>query len=257
MVTSEYLVLPANASPRDFPNNKNNSYKVRLPKRLNLQSNRWLIALRSINYSNNWYNVGESWISVRKTTADGQTSVYKTKVREGRYLEAWTLLAEMRVAVNGESVLNGKVVLHYDETRGVFHVTFADDAAYAISFSEDLAVIFNIKTSHWYEPEVGSALVSLSSAPDVFAGYSFMYVYCNLCEPRVVGHAMVPLLMEVSVSAPEKSVRRIHESPAVPQYVPVANTDTDEVHIDIRRGDGEPFLFKSGVVSVTVEIREV
>ena len=44
---SFHVVLPSNASTTDYPNNANNSYKVRLAKPLHLQG-RWEVALESI-----------------------------------------------------------------------------------------------------------------------------------------------------------------------------------------------------------------
>ena len=43
--------------------------------------------------------------------------------------------------------------------------------------------------------------------------------------------------------------------PRSPQLVPVSSTDTDEVERDIRRGDGQPFLFRSGT-AIAVPLRD-
>ena len=252
MSESEYLVLPANSSPKTYPDNANNSYKVKLPRRLTLQSGEWEIALRSVHYRDNWKTVTNGVITVVRQSPSGTNRSYECRVKSGRYYDPWSLLVEMRVALNGNQTTKGKVVLHYDETLDGLTMAFAN-GQWSASFSEELAHIWGLKSGEFYGSASG---VKRSGVPaDPFAGYEFMYVYCSLVRPRVVGHSLVPLLMEVPVETPGKLVKRVNVTPALPQYVPVENGDTDEIEIDIRRGDGEPFLFESGVVSVTVELR--
>ena len=256
MAESEYLVLPANSSPKTYPDNRNNAYKVKIPKRLQLQSNKWVIALRSMHYSENWKNVKRGIITVTHKQRNGRVAAYDCPVRCGRYLEPWVLLVEMRVAINSNAATREKIIFHHDETMEGLMIGFNDED-WSVKFSEELANIWGMNAKQWYSSTSASdKTYRCNSAPDPFAGYAFMYVYCSLVEPRVVGHSLVPLLMEVPVQTPDKKVKRINVIPSQPQYVPVVNTDTDEVEIDIRRGDGQPFLFDNGVVSVTVELRK-
>ena len=126
-----------------------------------------------------------------------------------------------------------------------------------MSVSNGLANIFKLKSGEWYTcPSADNKVLTRKCVPDVFVGHNMMYIYCNLVAPRVVGHALVPLLAEVSVKRPKRTVENVFYSPSKPQLLSVASTDTDEIEIDIKRGDGEPFLFRSGVVSVTVELRQ-
>ena len=124
-----------------------------------------------------------------------------------------------------------------------------------LTILQSFTVCFRAK---WYTPEVGKGnTVNVRCVPDVFAGNSLMYVYCSLVAPRTVGHSQVPLLMEIPVKTPRREVENVFYEPRSPQLVPVSSADTDEVEIDIRRGDGQPFLFRSGTVSVTVELLEL
>ena len=256
MSQSEYLVLPANAAHGFFPNNKNNHYRIRLPKRLTLQSKAWTIALRSIHYSNNWFNVTSGKVFLKEKQSDGTEKQFVKEISPGRYLDPWTLLSEIRVAINSDNDTKNRVIPYHDENTNTLYMAFEDNS-WSFSMSEDLANIFDLGVNKWYQPTSPSnKTVSVRSVPDVFAGHNLMYVYCSLVEPRVVGDAMVPLLMEVPVRTPRSVVENIFQEPSKPQYIPVTTTDTDEVEIDIRRGDGEPFLFRSGVVSVTVELRQ-
>ena len=205
-----------------------------------------------MHYRDNWKTVSKGVITVVREARGAAKRTYVCKVKSGRYHDPWSLLVEMRVAINANAATRGKVVLHYDETLGDLTIAFAN-GEWAVSFSEELAHVWGLKSGELYASEAGA--VRSGVPPDPFVGYEFMYVYCSLVCPRVVGHSLVPLLMELPVETPGKLVRRVNVTPALPQYVPVENGDTDEVEIDIRRGDGEPFLFESGVVSVTVELR--
>ena len=257
MPHSEFLLLPANASPDSYPNNKNNNFRVKLPKRLTLQSGKWSIGLRSIHYHNNWFNVDIGEIKLRQKNRDGTYAVHTRKVPPGRYLEAWRLLSEIRVCINSSESTNEKVTFYHDETSDTLYLHFANED-WSVKLSDDLAHVFALRSEEWYScPSAGVKTISRRCVPDVFAGHNFMYVYCNLVAPRVVGHTLVPLLAQIAVKNPERTVETVFYEPSKPQLLPVASTDTSEVEIDIRRGDGEPFLFRSGVVSVTVELREL
>ena len=256
MTRSSFLVLPANASPDSHPNNKNNHYRVKVPRRLTLQSGKWSVGLRSIQYTNNWFNVVTGQVKLRKKDSSGAETLYTRQVPPGRYLEPWALLSELRVTINSFEATEDKVSLYHEETSDTLYLRF-QSPEWAVSLSDDLANIFELNSSKWYTcPSADNKVLEIKCVPDVFAGHNLMYVYCNLVAPRVVGHALVPLLAEVSVKRPKRTVENVFYSPSKPQLLPVASTDTDEIEIDIRRGDGEPFLFRSGVVSVTVELRQ-
>ena len=247
-------MLPANASPDVYPDNKNSHYRIKLPERVTLQGKKWSIALRTMHYANSWYNVTNGAVYIRHRQTDGSYRTYERKVESGRYLNSQRLVSEMRIAVNSAAETREKILMVHDENSHKFYIRF-DDRNWSVRFSDELARVFDLSSTEWYASETKTK--AIRSIPDIFAGHSLMYVYCSLVAPRIVGHSSVPLLMEVPVKPPKKDVENVFFEPSKPHYVPVSTTDTQEVEIDIRRGDGEPFLFRSGVVSVTVELREV
>ena len=52
-----YLVLPSNSSPHIFQGNKTSSYEVQLQYPLELDINKWEIALSAIQFPNNFYTI--------------------------------------------------------------------------------------------------------------------------------------------------------------------------------------------------------
>ena len=167
------------------------------------------------------------------------------------------LLSEIRVSINSNVSTREKVLIHHEETSNMLYIGF-DDGTWSVRLSDDIAIIYGLLSTKWYTPEAGGGnTVSVICVLDAFAGNSVMYVYCSLVAPRTVGHSQVPLLMEIPVQTPQREVENVFHEPRSPQLVPVSSTETDEVEIDIGRGDGQPYLFRSGTVSVTVELLEL
>src|SRR5437667_334258 len=59
-----FLVLPSNASPILYPDNKVSAYTVLLPHPIDLGPN-WLVTLSEISYTKSWFNVQESKIGMK------------------------------------------------------------------------------------------------------------------------------------------------------------------------------------------------
>ena len=248
---STYLVLPANASHDIFPDNKNHNYKIHLPERLRLEGGQWEIALRSITFNNNWYNVKNGYIDVR---VEGYVDK-RVVIKDGRYESVKQLWEDAHAAF--ESMFVEKIVqLFYDEDRNIMHLMFFRDGV-KVRFSPDLAQIFGFDASVEYDrPSELHNYIEGNSIPDIEAGYETLYVYCSLCANRFVGDSLVPCLYNVPVSPHSTKSTVVHQTILPPMYVPAVNTDTDEIEIDIRRGDGQPVLFRGGCVIVTVHLRK-
>ena len=250
---STFLILPANASHDMFPDNKNHNYKKHLPERLKLEGGQWELALRSITFNNNWYNVRNAFIDVTVTDAVGRDSVRRVNVKDGRYESIKKLWEDTHTAF--ETMFVEKIVqLFYDKDRNNMHLMFFRDGV-RVKFSPDLAQIIGFDSETEYErPSEVHNYVRAKSVPDIEAGYETLYVYCSLCANRFVGDALVPCLYNVPVTPHDSKSTVVHQSIQPPMYVPAVNTDTDEIEIDIRRGDGQPVLFRGGCVVVTVHL---
>ena len=251
MKMSEILILPANASFDRYPENRNHNYKIHLAKRLTLGSGRWEIALRMITYHNNWFNVKDAYLTV--TRQSGLVS-QRVSVRDGKYETLATVLTEVHQALTSLH-LEKSVQLQYDQERQQMFIRFIEPNC-GVKFSSDLAHICGFSPDITYtQTSESDNSRKATTTPDVDAGYSNMYVYCNLCENRVVGDSLVPCLYNVPVKPSKRNNAIVHETIQSPMYVPTKAVDTDEIEIDIRRSDGEPVLFRGGCVIVTVDLR--
>jgi hypothetical protein len=260
--SSFYLVLPANASGEEFPENKNSSYKVRLSERLRLDGALWECALVDLFYTNNWNNIVDGHMTVY---ANGTR--HRLTVKTGRHSSIESVVQSLQQQIDGSS-LKESLALSYDEVGEVVVMEITKPRV-SVSFSDDLAGAFGFKKDHVYEskPLTLGEFASMTreeyremdkyaseTHPDIHQGFTSLYVYCSLCENRLVGDSSVRLLRVLPVK--QKKDRNCYEEVRNPHYVPVANTDTDVVEVNISRDDGTLVPFKGGKVIVTVHLRK-
>lgn len=81
-----YITLPSNSSLQEFSNNANNSFKVRLPRPMRLESGNWKVALASISMPDpknslpNWLDentplIYTSWYHIEKSDTSNRTEL--------------------------------------------------------------------------------------------------------------------------------------------------------------------------------------
>jgi len=248
---STYLILPANASHDVYPDNSNHNYKIKLPERLQILSGEWEIALRSITYPNNWHNVAKQFVLFINT--ETKRSLTCT-VPDGKYKSVSDVTAMLN-QLSSRQPPGSDVSFRYSATTGNTIIKHRKKEIMVL-LSKDLANILGFDTKQYTVPTDDYDRVSANTS-NIDGQYDNLYVYCNLCNSRVVGDSNVPLLHNVPVRGRTGASNLVHEIVKSPVYVPVANADTDTVEIDIRRGDGEPVLFKGGCVIVTVHLRKI
>ena len=245
-----YLILPANSSYSRYPDNTNQNFKVHFPKRLHLDGGLWEIALCKISFNNNWYNMKGAFIELMNTVTHAKTRV---KIKDGKYKSVETVLDEVHRSLDFMDCSRIIRFLH-DQARDKMYLLFLD-GLYKVRFSPDLAAVLGFSSWKIYSRPDDVSSLEAPSIPDIDAGYDTMYVYCSLCENRFVGDSLVPYLYNVPINPDSHNSTIVHHEVQRPMYVPAVNIDTDEVEIDIRRGDGEPVLFRGGCVIVTVHLR--
>ena len=254
-----YLVLPANVDSSEFPENSNTAYKVRLANRLRLDGTQWECALVDCFYTNNWHNLTESSMTIRRMVTDGssQTDAYRMitlKIPDGRY-ESLRAVTQKIAEILRVTKLSDAISIYYLEERDVLRLVLADEH-HAVSFSPELGAVLGFTSGGYYQRCEGSQYAESTISPDVNQGFTSLYVYCSLCENRLVGDTTVRLLRVLPVRSGKKN-RNIYEEVGQKLYVPVANTDSDVVEVNINRDDGSPVAFKGGKVIVTVHLRRV
>ena len=88
---------------------------------------------------------------------------------------------------------------------------------------------------------------------DIEGGIHGIYVYCDLVDHVVVGDTVAPLLRIVESNGYNgEMIYKIFEQP---RYLPLRKKHFDVIELDIRDVFGEPILFETGHVTVTLHIR--
>ena len=83
---------------------------------------------------------------------------------------------------------------------------------------------------------------------------SALYLYCNVIEPRTVGHTLAPLLGVIPVK--EKSGVNVAKRYEKLQYYPVLKKNISDIHISLRDDQGKAIRFRKGKVVVTLHFRK-
>ena len=80
-----------------------------------------------------------------------------------------------------------------------------------------------------------------------------LYVYCNVCEPQIVGDAYVPLLRNVAIKGAHGEY--VTKTYSEPHYIPVNTDAVDMIEINIKDDTGYDVSFASGKVVCKLHFR--
>jgi len=92
----------------------------------------------------------------------------------------------------------------------------------------------------------------LDSAADIAECQTACLYEYHIVENQLVGDSHVPLLMIVPRQIPHRPAENVWVSFKNVQYVPVINSLSDVIEINIRHDDGHPVSFDSGKVILTL-----
>ena len=207
-----FLTLPSNSSMDIYPENKVSDYTVHLPKEINF-SGSWELGLSEILYPNTWYNIDTNQCFIYYQRGDLElVAVLPPGYYQQPQYVVRQILQEMRrefqvknKALVGEGILKKPIDFLFDltcnpqkqrTTMSIQHKkgapTVEDDGTIqpnmVVSLSSELASILGFRKD-WYR-EIGDNSASVPNVDTVNA----IYVYCDVIEPRTVGHTLAPLI---------------------------------------------------------------
>ena len=117
-----------------------------------------------------------------------------------------------------------------------------------VSLSSELASLLGFRKD-WYREigEYNSASVANIDTVNT------IYVYCDVIEPRTVGHTLAPLIGVLPVTGkPGAYVSKRYDKT---QYHPVLKKNFSDIHISLRDDQAKPICFRKGKVIVTLHLR--
>lgn len=246
---SQTLTLPSNASFREFPDNTNGNYKIRLEEPLSMNEGEWEAALMDAHYSNTWFNVDEGELTVEDETLTPFEYDKKIAIPKGRYNTVASVVDALRRHVSKNQRFSKKILVVYNINTNLVHVG-THPPTIKVSLSRDLREILGMPDRVVFGLPTESV-----RPPDVLRGMTALYVYVSFVAPRPVGDTRAPLLRTVPISGEPHA--NIHVPFATPQYVPVSYTSGRVVEVTIARDDGRTVDFKGGKTILNVNLRRV
>ena len=244
-----YVTLPSNASMDIYSTNTQASYKIRLPRTMYLKHG-FEVALVEIQYPLSWDTFAVGGSREILVTDQSANETYKV-IFPGGYYENMRELIEsinesLKKYLESFGLIGNEVVIAQDHlehrirlyTKNNIHVKFSDECC------DVLGLICGV----WYN---GNATAPYKH--DITKGFHSLFVYCNLCEPQIVGNVYAPLLRSVAI----KGTRGEHVTKTYgePHYLPVSTDTVDMIEINIKDDTGNDVPFTSGKVVCKLHFR--
>lgn len=273
MGDSFYLTLPSNVKSGE-ENNTTSRFRTILKDNLDL-SGRWYVALSEIQYPFSWSNVDDDEIVnaiMLKIKHDNKWDWFRLRnyASKKHYDKISDLTSDLEESIKKEvarriALMSGEldpekltrklykhnlvdfVSIRYDSKLDRVRIKLLDRSVvemmnmprnlmYIMGFKEDYGRVFA------REEEIGPY------PPDIDAGLSYMYVYCDAVAPQIVGDTAAPLLRVVNLSGKNnyKYGSVITETYADPHYVPVVAKSLHGVLVELKSDQDKPIRFNFG-----------
>ncbi|KAJ8041597.1 Endogenous retrovirus group K member 19 Pol protein [Holothuria leucospilota] len=236
-VTEVYTYKNINSSPLLYPDNTVTHYRVKLAQPISLEG-QWEVGLAEIIYPHQWYNVDEE--CEYSYTVNGGDQWWRKHIQPGHYGSMKDIFELLET-----NYLEHIKYIYHDKTRKL-EIRLEEGAQ--VRFKGRLADMLGFQT----EAPTVTQSITLDRPIDLRQPHN-LFVYCDIVEPRAVGHTRVPLLRVVNVK------QRYGEDVSMIftniHYQPVKQKYFDTIEMDIRDSVGRKVPFVRGNVIVTLHFR--
>ena len=285
------MTLPSNV-PHMFGNSENttSSYVTHLPKTINLTPlNSWEVALVEFLYPVTWYNLDDKEITVIKFTERERSNpavlneVDKAKRRDNylRKLRTKKILGVDYSEVFKDGYNYNTHVFNLGRTRISNKEEFVEYVSEKLRFKGlDTRLMYNANKhqecqmhmqanqelemhpmlarmlgfdKHIFNTYSEAKRFKSKYEVDPNGGFEFIYIYCDVVEPSMVGNVLAPLLR--AVIAQKTWGERISHVFEQPHYIPLALSEIQKINIRILQDTGDPVKFERGKVLVKLHFR--
>ena len=244
MLRDFYLTLPSNTNGES---NKTNSYRVNLPIQFSLQGE-WEVALSEIFYPNSWRNIknDEGSYNLEGMNVPAVIAMIPNK--------NYSSVNELASALNEATAHLERVEFFYKDSINRFAVKRKGDPGVICKLSSRLQYILGFDTTEVLTGERDELLKIAEYPPDLRAGFTSIFVYCNLVAPQVVGDSSAQVLRVVNIKNGEFG-ENVEKEFTNPHYVPLLTKDFSSVEINIKDDGGNLVAFEYGKVIVKLHFR--
>ena len=270
-----YLTIPSNTP---FPNNTTSSFRVKLPKRIELNGE-WEVGLAEIQYPLSWNNVNAS-----RNGDEDLENIFKVYLQPG-IAENNTIYVSIPPSYYNninELIMGVSKSLEKIEIKKNKLYNNAKDEYYTLASCITITYAYLSKrveiqlNKHVVKGLVlgthlqylfgfdGGWLTLLESSeniakypPDLSAGINTLYIYFDIIQPQIVGNILAPLLRTVAVKKGEygDTVDKIYFSP---HYLPLRSRNFDSIEIQIKNDTDQliPFKFGKAILKIHFKLKE-
>jgi hypothetical protein len=257
-----FLVLPSNASPILYPDNKVSAYTVLLPHPIDLGPN-WLVTLSEISYTKSWFNVQESNIVMEYVDGIGDKVVddtHKLTLPGGYYHSPEDFVKTINKTMQGWERINGvNAVPEYVVEDRKFKIRLTDNGVAAEGEAKLPSWGYKRKFNAAFEPQV-EEILGIANLPaqrpiHLNQGWGNIYVYSDIVEESIVGDVTAPLLRVIGTDTQAPFGTQITISFDDEQYRRVSHHSFQEISIYLANDQGKRPHFHFGRVTVTLKFK--
>jgi hypothetical protein len=255
-----FLVLPSNASPILYPDNKISAYSVLLPHPIDLGPN-WLVTLSEISYTKSWFNVQESKIGMLYVDGIGDETVddtYQLTLPGGYYPSPEDFVKTInRKMKEWESIDGVKAIPQYVVEDRKLKINPTEDGSAAEGEAIFPSWGDKRKFSASFEPQIEEVLGIVKPQRPIHLnqGWGNLYVYSDIVEESIVGDITAPLLRVIGTDTQAPFGTQITISFDDEQYRRVSRHSFQEISIYLANDQGKRPHFHFGRVTVTLKFK--
>lgn len=244
-----YLTLPSNSQV----SNTAASFETKLPRNITLNGE-WEVGLAEIIYANTWHNVSFDQNKIKFQDLDTNTK-QTIRIPAAKYVNIIDLVSTISQAItNHASHYADYIKFSYNDFSKLCEVTIDSKHVESFIFSRHLQYMlgFNEKQNVDY---TSGLIVSIKAQhpPDMFGGLHYLYTYCDVIEPQIVGNIFAPLLQVINVQG--KYMEITNHSYITPHYIPVLKKSFNSIEINIKNDLDQPVPFEFGKTIVKLHFR--
>lgn len=237
-----YVTLPSNTGLNVFKNNTISSYRVNLPRHINLEGP-WQVALTEISYPHTWHNVPEESAYFEWMDKE-EKKIVRQRLTAGYYKNVNHLIGEIEYLLRE---IKSDIYFHPDML--VNKLFFEAGGKYQLCFHAPIAFILGVNPGEW----ITFDKLSSPHPMDMNAGLYLFYCYSDVVEQQVVGDVYAPLLRTIKIDGKFGDV--IMQTFNPPHYIPVARSHIENIAIELRSDQNIPINFTYGKVVVKLHFR--
>lgn len=251
-----------------YPNNTVTNYITHLPRTIELYD-RWEVAVVEIYYPCSFKTVNGSNVVQVEVPYNPSMAMSGTLTGEGGFntpqlVEIKTITGELSPGsysevqdiielLNKHQALAEHILFSYDPITKKVEITPKDNVI-KVELPQTLALQLGFDPK---EKDFKNHKKSVRPANIQLGLPSYIYIYCNIVEPQLIGDTSAPLLQIVNIDNSEYvygTSKHVHFHS--PHYVPVMKNSFESIEIDLRDDTGNNIPFEFGTSCVKLHFRK-